>query len=172
MFKTKGKSLRKLIDTSQNSWYNMVTRLRNLVTERGKTKEESNPQAVKPLPNLRKEVSIMTKKECFVALLTIADVQNNPELKSFVEKEIDTLSKPRKMSAAQLEKAQENEAIREKIAAVLSDGVERTLKEIAKVDEELSVYSSQKLSPIASSLVKMGRAVKEVKKGKTYFKAC
>ena len=107
----------------------------------------------------------MTKKECFVALLAIADVQNNPELKSFVEK-------PRKMSAAQLEKAQENEAIREKIAAVLSDGVERTLKEIAKVDEELSVYSSQKLSPIASSLVKMGRAVKEVKKGKTYFKAC
>lgn len=114
----------------------------------------------------------MTKKECFVALLAIADVQNNLELKSFVEKEIDTLSKPRKMSAAQLEKAQENEAIREKIAAVLSDGVERTLKEIAKVDEELSVYSSQKLSPIASSLVKMGRAVKEVKKGKTYFKAC
>ena len=69
----------------------MVTRLRNLVTERGKTKEESNPQAVKPLPNLRKEVSIMTKKECFVALLALADVQNNAELKSFVEKEIDTL---------------------------------------------------------------------------------
>ena len=81
----------------------------------------------------------MTKKECFVALLTIAEVQNNLELKSFVEKEIDTLSKPRKMSAAQLEKAQENEVIREKIAAVLSDGIARTLKEIAKVDEELSV---------------------------------
>ena len=114
----------------------------------------------------------MTKKECFVALLTIAEVQNNLELKSFVEKEIDTLSKPRKMSAAQLEKAQENEVIREKIAAVLSDGIARTLKEIAKVDEELSVYSSQKLSPIASSLVKMVRAVKEVTKGKTYFKSC
>ena len=111
----------------------------------------------------------MTKKECFITLLALADVQNNPELKSFVEKEIDALSRPRKMSAAQLEKAQENEAIREKIAAVLADGVARTLKEMAEVDEELAAYSSQKLSPIASSLVKAGRAVKEVKKGKTYF---
>lgn len=114
----------------------------------------------------------MTKKECFTALLTLSEVQNNPELKTFVEKEIDSLSKPRKMSAAQLEKAQENDAIREKIMMVLSDGEPRTLKEMGEVDDSLSVYSSQKLSPIASSLVKAGKIEKEVKKGKTYFKAC
>ena len=108
----------------------------------------------------------ITKKEMFEKLKAM--VADNDEMVAFIDHEIELLVKknsaPKKPTARQNENAELDDVV----LNVLTD-TEMTIAEIQALDERLADLSNQRLSAIISKLVDDNKAVRTIKKRKSYF---
>ncbi|MBR1984980.1 MAG: hypothetical protein IKA31_04485 [Clostridia bacterium] len=113
------------------------------------------------------EIKKLTKKEKYGMVLNY--IQDNEMLVEFINNEINLLTK--KASSSSKTKTQiENEAIKEKIVAVLTEiGQPITITELQKNSEEMAKYSNQKLSALLKQLHDEKVVNKFIDKKRTYF---
>ena len=110
-----------------------------------------------------------TKRELLTEILHLSDVQNNPELANFVQKEIALLNKKTE-SRSQKSNAEHETIISElKNVLVNSGNVGLTISEMQNQSELLSTLSNQKISAMLKKLVDNGTAYKTKDKKTTKF---
>jgi hypothetical protein len=107
----------------------------------------------------------MTKRDYFTRILSYA----HEEDKAFIEHELDLLAKKNSGEKKPTATQKENEAIKQVIVSVLSDGTARTIGEINKADSSLAELSSQKVSALVRQLVLDEVVVRTEIKRKAYF---
>ena len=106
----------------------------------------------------------MTKREKFEVIANIAEVKANEELSAFIAHEIELLSRKRSKGSTPTKRQIENEAIKAKIAEVLTaEG--QTVTQILNTINEDGTLTNQRVSAL---LRQMG-AKKEMVKGKALF---
>lgn len=113
------------------------------------------------------EIKKLTKKEKYGMVLDY--IQDNEMLVEFIENEINLLTK--KASSSSKTKTQiENEAIKEKIVAILTEiAIPVTITDLQTKSTELATYSNQKISALLTQLVNEKRITRVVDKKKAYF---
>lgn len=117
-----------------------------------------------------------TNKEMFnkvLAVLMAADIAENErqEMTAFIESRIEQLDKKANtVSKAEKEKAKLNECIAENILAGLAT-IDKPCKvsELIKNVDTLSTYSTQKITPIMTALVKQGKLNKTIVKREAFY---
>lgn len=110
----------------------------------------------------------MTKREMFTMMMEKYNFTE--EERAFIEHEIELLDKKksgeRKPTATQIA----NEGLKEVILEVLESAENpMTISEIIKAHDALHELSTQKVSPMISSLVKAEKVVRIEEKRKAYF---
>ena len=113
------------------------------------------------------EIKKLTKKEKYGMVLDY--IKDNEMLVEFINNEINLLEK--KASSSSKTKTQiENEAIKEKIVATLTEiAIPMTITDMQSNSTELAVYSNQKISALLTQLVNEKRVSRVVDKKKAYF---
>lgn len=113
----------------------------------------------------------ITKREKFEMLMTIAEVQANPILSEFIERELELLSKKNSAEKKPTEKQTENAGIKEVIVEVLTDEEKgMTISTMQKKCADLAEYSNQKISALVRQMILDGIVEKTEEKGKAYFR--
>jgi hypothetical protein len=113
----------------------------------------------------------ITKREKFEMLKNIAEVQANPILSDFIEREIELLAKKNSAEKKPTEKQTENAGIKEVIIEALTDEENGlTISAMQKKNAELGEYSNQKISALVRQMILDGIVVKTEEKGKAYFR--
>lgn len=115
------------------------------------------------------ETKRMTKRDYFSMLKELDEVKSNENLVAFIDNELDLLS--RKNSKSTMSKTQvENEKIKDVIYNTLVEtGTPVTITELQKANEDLAVYSNQKISALLKQLVDNKVVNKIVEKRVTRF---
>ncbi len=113
------------------------------------------------------EIKKLTKKEKFAMVKEY--IADNEMLMEFIDNEIALLNK--KASSNTKTKVQvENEAIKDKIVAVLTEIARPiTITDMQKENGEMASYSNQKLSALLTQLVNENKVIRTPDKKKTYF---
>ena len=109
-----------------------------------------------------------TKRDFFNELLAIEAVSANAEMVAFINHEVELLNKKsgsKKPTATQVA----NEAIKDTIREVLSDGKARTVSEVIASGNFAEGTTTQKISALMTLLIKSGDVVKTVDKKKSFF---
>ena len=109
----------------------------------------------------------ITKREKFEMLMTIAEVQANPILSEFIERELELLAKKNSAEKKPTAQQEENEAIKETILENLTSRM--TISEMQKSIPDLAEYSNQKISALMRQLILEGLVEKVEDKRKSYF---
>lgn len=113
----------------------------------------------------------MTKKDYFMAILAIAQVNENAELSAFINHELEQLAKKGSENRTETENQKNNKEIKDKILRVLSAEKEMSISEIQEAGgEELSGLSNQKMNALILQLKKLGKVERVEIKRKAYFK--
>lgn len=113
----------------------------------------------------------ITKREKFEMLKNIAEVQANPILSEFIEREIELLAKKNSAEKKPTEKQTENAGIKEVIIDTLTDEEKgMTISAMQKKCAELGEYSNQKISALVRQMILDGIVEKTEEKGKAYFR--
>ena len=113
----------------------------------------------------------ITKREKFEMLKNIAEVQANPVLSEFIEREIELLAKKNSAEKKPTEKQTENAGIKEIIVEVLTDEENgMTISAMQKKCADLAEYSNQKISALVRQMILDGIVEKTEEKGKAYFR--
>lgn len=113
------------------------------------------------------EIKKLTKREKYGMVLDY--IQDNEMLVEFINNEINLLTK-KASSSSKTQTQKENENIKDKIVAVLTDiGTPITITDMQKSNEDMAVYSNQKISALLTQLVNEKRVIRTVDKKKTYF---
>ena len=109
----------------------------------------------------------MTKKENFNAIATILNDLGNHDFDEFIAHEVALLSRKRSTSSKPTKRQVENEALKGRIAEVLTDEgmtVTSILKELG--DDNLT---NQRVSALLRQMAGGGKVTKEMVKGKAMF---
>ena len=109
----------------------------------------------------------ITKCEKFEMLKAIAEVQANPILSEFIERELELLAKKNSAEKKPTAQQAENEAIKETILDNLTSRM--TISEMQKSIPDLAEYSNQKISALMRQLILEGLVKKVEDKRKSYF---
>ena len=109
----------------------------------------------------------ITKREKFEMLKAIAEVQANPILSEFIERELELLTKKNSAEKKPTAQQAENEAIKETILENLTSRM--TISEMQKSIPDLAEYSNQKISALMRQLILEGLVKKVEDKRKSYF---
>ena len=113
----------------------------------------------------------ITKKDKFNMLLEIPEVQANPLLREFVEKELALLAKKNGSSSDKpTEKQLENERLKVAIIRDMAENQLYTVTELTKLVPELVELSNQKVSALVRQLKDDGLVVRVEEKRRSYFK--
>lgn len=113
----------------------------------------------------------MTKKDYFMAILAIAQVNENAELSAFINHEIEQLNKKSSGNRPETENQKNNKEIKDKILEILSTEKEMSISEIQEVGgDELADLSNQKMNALILQLKKVGKVERVEIKRKAYFK--
>ena len=113
----------------------------------------------------------ITKRERFEMLMAIAEVQANPILSEFIERELELLSKKNSAEKKPTEKQTENAGIKDIIMEVLTDEENgMTISAMQKKSADLAEYSNQKISALVRQMILDGIVEKTEEKGKAYFR--
>ncbi len=105
----------------------------------------------------------MTKREKFEIIANLPEVKGNEELSAFVAHEIELLAKKRSKSSAPTKRQIENEAIKARIAEVLTNEGQ-TVTEILKALDDDTLTNQR-----VSALLRLMGTRKEMVKGKALF---
>lgn len=108
----------------------------------------------------------ITKREKFEMLKAIAEVQANPVLSEFIERELELLAKK---NADKKPTAQQsaNECIKEAILEGLVEPM--TITEMQKSIPELAELSNQRVSALVRQMIVDGVLIRTEEKRKAYF---
>lgn len=111
-----------------------------------------------------------TRKEYFAEILSLTQIQENDELKKFIEKQIEQLEKrttSKKPTATQLA----NEEFKKKIVEFFNSQEERVaiIGEMINEIPEFEGFSNQRVASLLTKLVNEGKLKKEIIKRKAYF---
>lgn len=111
-----------------------------------------------------------TRKEYFMEILSLTQIQENDELKKFIEKQIEQLEKrtsSKKPTATQLA----NEEFKKKIVEFFNSQEERVaiIGEMINEIPEFEGFSNQRVASLLTKLVNEGKLKKEIIKRKAYF---
>ena len=109
----------------------------------------------------------MTKKDYFNQILAnhnLTEAEAN-----FIKHEIELLEKKASGNRKPTKTQEANIGIKVDILAGMTEGERYTVTELIKGIETIADYSNQKISALLSQLVKDGKVVRTVEKGKTYF---
>lgn len=109
----------------------------------------------------------MTKKDYFNQILAnhnLTEAEAN-----FIKHEIELLEKKASGNRKPTKTQEANIGIKADIVAGMTKGERYTVTELIKGTEALADFSNQKISALLSQLVKDGKVVRTVEKGKTYF---
>lgn len=109
----------------------------------------------------------MTKKENFNAIINILNEMGNHEFDEFINHEIALLGRKRTASSKPTKRQLENEALKGRIAEVLTDEGMTVTGILHELDEE--GLTNQKVSALLRQMVASGTANKEMVKGKAMF---
>ena len=113
----------------------------------------------------------ITKREKFEMLMALSEVQANPILSEFIEREIELLAKKNSAEKKPTEKQTENAGIKEVIIEVLTDEEKgMTISAMQKKNADLGEYSNQKISALVRQMILDGIVEKTEEKGKAYFR--
>lgn len=111
-----------------------------------------------------------TRKEYFVEIMNLEQVQSNEDYVAFLEKEIEKCNRKsvsKKPTATQLE----NEKLKNAILVFLSGEVNSrfTVTELTQQVDELEGRTTQKVSALMRQLLLEGLVTRVTEKNKTYF---
>ena len=113
----------------------------------------------------------ITKREKFEMLMALSEVQANPVLSEFIEREIELLAKKNSAEKKPTEKQTENAGIKDIIIEVLTDEEKgMTISAMQKKCADLAEYSNQKISALVRQMILDGIVEKTEEKGKAYFR--
>ena len=113
----------------------------------------------------------ITKREKFEMLMALSEVQANPVLTEFIEREIELLAKKNSAEKKPTEKQTENAGIKDIIVEVLTDEEKgMTISAMQKKNADLGEYSNQKISALVRQMILDGIVEKTEEKGKAYFR--
>lgn len=112
----------------------------------------------------------MTKRDYFNTLLAIDEVTSNPDLVTFIEKEIELLNK--KKASSKNKKTNNDRPKMDAIIAYLTgvDGIGVTASDILKGVNELADDSLPKVSALLRKLIAEGEVEKTTEKRRSYFR--
>ena len=109
----------------------------------------------------------LTKKQAFEKLLTLSEVNSNPELVEFINHEVALIDKRVATKSGKVNS--EHNLIMTAILETLTlDGC--TIKELQASNAVLAEYSNQKLSAILKKMVDNGTVIRIKTKNATIFK--
>ena len=109
----------------------------------------------------------ITKREKFEMLMALSEVQANPVLTEFIEREIELLAKKNSAEKKPTEKQTENAGIKDIIVEVLTDEEKgMTISAMQKKNADLGEYSNQKISALVRQMILDGIVEKTEEKGK------
>ena len=108
-----------------------------------------------------------TKREKFEMLMAIPEVQANPVLVEFVERELELLAKKNSSE----KKPTATQAANEGIKDVILDGLTEpmTITDMQKKIDGLGELSNQKISALVRQMIMDGLVIKTEDKRKSYF---
>lgn len=113
----------------------------------------------------------ITKREKFEMLMALSEVQANPVLTEFIERELELLAKKNSAEKKPTEKQTENAGIKDIIVEVLTDEASgMTISAMQKKCADLAEYSNQKISALVRQMILDGIVAKTEEKGKAYFR--
>ena len=113
----------------------------------------------------------ITKREKFEMLMALSEVQANPVLSEFIERELELLAKKNSAEKKPTEKQTENAGIKDIIVEVLTDEENgMTISAMQKKCADLAEYSNQKISALVRQMILDGIVEKIEEKGKAYFR--
>ena len=113
----------------------------------------------------------LTKREKFAMVREILEQANKTDLVEFVDHEVELLNRKNSSSGKLTPKQKENEKIKNVIVKVLlKNGGGMTVTQLMKT-EELSDYSTNKLTALVTQLKNENRVIRYVEKKVKYFKA-
>ena len=114
----------------------------------------------------------VTKRERFAQLMEIvkaSDVENSAELVSFIEHEVELLTKKNSRSGKPTKTQVENEAIKTQIVSILERvGKPMTVTQLL-AENELADLSNQKVSALLTQLRKSGEVVRTTEKKVAFY---
>jgi hypothetical protein len=115
-----------------------------------------------------------TNKELFTEVLTVIDnssVTNKDELSAFIASRIELIDKKATtVTKAKQKKAEENSALAEVVLSGLQSANKPIkVSDLIKATEELKEYSTQKITPILSELVKQKKVEKMTLKRENFY---
>lgn len=112
----------------------------------------------------------MTKRDYFNELLAIPAVEQNPELVSFIEHELDLLAKKnsaeKKPTAVQVA----NDGIKTSILDGMEANTLYTITDLIKTIPELADLTNQRVSALVRQLIADGMVERIEEKRKAYFR--
>ena len=114
----------------------------------------------------------VTKRERFAQLMEIvkaSDVENSAELVTFIEHEVELLTKKNSRSGKPTKTQVENEAIKTQIVSILERvGKPMTVTQLL-AENELADLSNQKISALLTQLRKSGEVVRTTEKKVAFY---
>ena len=114
----------------------------------------------------------VTKRERFAQLMEIvkaSDVENSAELVSFIEHEVELLTKKNSRSGKPTKTQVENEVIKTQIVSILERvGKPMTVTQLL-AESELADLSNQKVSALLTQLRKTGEVVRTIEKKVAFY---
>lgn len=114
----------------------------------------------------------VTKRERFAQLMEIvkaSDVENSAELVSFIEHEVELLTKKNSRSGKPTKTQVENETIKTQIVSILERiGKPMTVTQLL-AESELADLSNQKVSALLTQLRKSGEVVRTTEKKVAFY---
>ena len=122
-------------------------------------------------PKKRKEVCTMTKREMFVAIANLAEVQANPEMVEFLNHQVEMLDARKSSGKTTLTATQKaNLGIKEDIISALGDlDHPVTVTELISSDERLENFKPQKISALLTQLKDEQRVVRTMDKKRALY---
>lgn len=118
----------------------------------------------------------ITKRENYNTLLSLSEVQSNPELVAFIEHELELLDKKNSVERKPSEKQVANDGLRDAIVAAMEPNKLYTLSQLAELVPALNGATPQRMSALVNAVTndeakgKTGLPVnKVVDKRKAYF---
>lgn len=111
----------------------------------------------------------MTKRDYFNTLLSLSEVQADETLVSFINHELELLSKKNSSEKKDTPTQVANKATKDAIYSAMESGKRYFVSELIKEIPALYDASTPKASALVNQMVAEGRVLKEVEKGRSYF---
>lgn len=111
----------------------------------------------------------LTKRDHFIALLSIPAVAENDSLVEFINHELELLDRKNSAERKPTAKQNENSALKSAIVDEMESGVKYTISEMIKALPSCADLTNQRVSAIVRQLVADGAVVRTEEKRKAYF---